>query len=58
MLADESLALAEKAKLAGVDTEYALYDGVTHGFLRPPPRSPGRSAALADGALWLKRILA
>jgi integrase len=34
VLADESLALAEKAKGAGVDTEYALYEGVTHGFLR------------------------
>ena len=58
VLADESLALAEKAKLAGVDTEYALYRGLTHGFLRAAA-SVGRSGqCLGDAAAWLRRILA
>ena len=58
VLADESLALAEKAKSAGVDTEYALYEGVTHGFLRAAASVAKAERCLADGALWLKRILA
>ncbi len=58
VLADESLALAEKARLAGVDTEYALYEGVTHGFLRAAASVAKAERCLADGAAWLKRILA
>ncbi len=58
VLADESLALAEKAKRAGVDTEYALYAGVTHGFLRAAASVSRAERCLADGAAWLARILA
>ena len=58
VLADENHALAERARNAGVDTEYALYEGVTHGFLRAAASVAKAERCLADGALWLTRIFA
>ena len=56
VLADDSAAMAEKARAAGVPVAYKVYPGMTHGFIRAPEELDKAVELLADGAAWLRGI--
>lgn len=57
-LIDENLALAERARASGIDTELTVYPGMTHAFLRAVGHVDMAARALDEGAAWLRRVLA
>lgn len=57
VLHDENVELADRVRQAGGQAECAVYDGVTHGFLRAAGRVDQADRALEDGSQWLVRAL-
>jgi acetyl esterase len=53
VLHDENLAVALIAQEAGVDVEYSVYPGATHGFLRAVGRVTIANQAFCDAATWV-----
>lgn len=58
VLCDENADLAERTAAADVDTQFEVYPGVTHGFLRAVGHVETAARAMQDGSEWLKRVLA
>ena len=57
-LVDENIELARLAGQAGVDTELAVYPGMTHAFLRAVGEIDRASEAVQAASDWLIRVLA
>ncbi|AHE55053.1 alpha/beta hydrolase [Sphingomonas sanxanigenens] len=58
LLAEQSLALAERFAAAGVPHRLSVYPGATHSFLEAMATAPIAMRAIGDGADWLKERLA
>ncbi|MFN4090244.1 MAG: alpha/beta hydrolase [Alphaproteobacteria bacterium] len=56
VLADESAALAQRARAAGIVVEERVYRGMTHGFLRAVGHVEQADRCLADGAAWMRAL--
>lgn len=57
ILAEQSVRLAQKLRLAGVPSELKIYAGATHSFLEAISVSSLADQALADSARWLRTQL-
>ena len=57
VLAEQSLAMAEKLKDAGVFVKTEIYRGATHSFLEAASISTLARSAIADGARWIANVL-
>lgn len=55
-LCDDSVALAEGLKVAGVPATLSIYDGVLHGFLHYSAMEPKALQAIREGAAFLERL--
>jgi acetyl esterase len=58
LLAEQSYAMAERMKLAGVDVTSVVYRGATHSFLEAMSVAQVARRAIEDGANWVKTVLA
>ena len=58
ILAERSLALAERLSAAKVPVQLDVYKGATHSFLEAVSIAPIAAKAIADGAAWLREQLA
>lgn len=58
LLAEQSHAMAERLRRAGVPVEARVYPGATHSFLEAASVARVSRAALADSASWLRTVLA
>jgi len=58
ILAEQSLALAERLRDAQVSVRLDVYPGATHSFLEAVSIAPIAARAIADGAAWLSQQLA
>jgi len=57
LLAEQSLAMAERLRAAGVQATLALYRGATHSFLEAVSIAPLADRALAESSRWLAAAL-
>jgi acetyl esterase len=57
-LRDDSMVLADRLAADGVPVRLEVYLGVLHGFLHMTKRLGAARRAVADGATWLKQVLA
>lgn len=57
LLAEQSYAMAERLKEAGVDVTSIVYQGATHSFLEAMSVAKVARRAIEDGASWVKKIL-
>lgn len=58
LLTEQSFAMAERLRKAGVPVRFELYRGATHSFLEAVSISDLAARALADGSRWLLETLA
>ena len=58
LLAEQSLAMAERLRAAQVPVEATVYPGATHSFIEAVSIAPLAERAIADGARWLRATLA
>jgi acetyl esterase len=58
LLTEQSLAMADRLRKAGVPVRQELYRGATHSFLEAVSISDLAARALADGSRWLRETLA
>jgi len=56
-LHDDSIAMADALRAAGVATELTEYPGTTHGFLEAMSIADVSRRAIADTSRWLTRVL-
>lgn len=57
LLAEQSYAMTDRMKEAGVDVTSIIYRGATHSFLEAMSVAKVARRAIEDGASWVKRIL-
>jgi acetyl esterase len=57
LLAEQSYAMADRMKDAGVDVTSVVYRGATHSFLEAMSVAQVARQAIEDGANWVSRIL-
>lgn len=57
VLASENLAMGEKLRAAGVAVEQEVFPGTAHGFLRALNHVAAARRAVAQGGVWLNRVL-
>jgi acetyl esterase len=58
LLAEQSLAMADRLRDAGVAVRAVVYSGASHSFLEAVSVSAVADRALAEGAAWLRQQLA
>jgi acetyl esterase len=58
ILAEQSLAIAERLRAAQVSVRLDVYPGATHSFLEAVSIAPLAQRAIAEGAAWLRDRLA
>jgi acetyl esterase len=58
LLAEQSYAMVERMKEAGVDVTSIVYPGATHSFLEAMSVAQVARRAIKDGASWVKKVLA
>jgi acetyl esterase len=58
ILSEQSFALAQRLTAAGVAVESQVYHGATHSFLEAMSIAALARKAIADGAAWVKALLA
>lgn len=58
ILAEQSVAMADRMRKAGVDVTSIVYPGATHSFLEAMSVAQVARRAIADGAKWVKEMLA
>lgn len=58
LLAEQSLALAERFAAAGVEHRLSTYPGATHSFLEAMATAPIAMRAIVEGADWVRERLA
>lgn len=54
---DDSIAMADALRAAGVDVTATIYPGTTHGFLEAMSIAKVSQRAIADTSRWLSRVL-
>lgn len=57
LLAEQSYAMAERLKAAGVDVKSVVYRGATHSFLEAMSVAQVARRAIRDGADWVRTVL-
>jgi acetyl esterase len=57
LLCEQSYAMAERMKAAGVDVTSVVYPGATHSFLEAMSISSVARRAIEDGARWVRNKL-
>jgi acetyl esterase len=58
VLAHENRTMADRLRAAGVEVQSRVFPGTAHGFLRALNHVTASREAAAEGAAWLKRVLA
>ena len=58
LLAEQSLALADRFAAAGIEHRLSIYPGATHSFLEAMATAPIAMRAIGEGADWVKARLA
>lgn len=58
LLSEQSYQMADRMRTAGVDVTAVTYKGATHSFLEAMSVAEVARRAIADGATWVKGILA
>lgn len=57
LLAEQSYAMAERMKAAGVEVTCIVYEGATHSFLEAMSIAEVARRAIRDGAEWVRSVL-